>query len=74
MGTAMISLVYIGRRFYQESGTIMSSLYTTDGQRFDWGFAELALEREEALFIRPATEYELQTYQRKLEALLESLS
>jgi len=63
----MIRLIYIGERFYQESGTSMSPLVRIDtgiegqavGTRFDWGDATIALQQGADIYIRPATAQEL---------------
>lgn len=61
-----MKLVYIGDKFYHESGTMMSSLYTEDGQRSDWGFVNIALRRGEEVQIRQATSEELERYEKRL--------
>lgn len=64
-----MELIYIGDRFYHASGTIMSSIYTVDGQRSDWGFVQIALSRGDYVHIRQATEKEREFYDKKLENL-----
>lgn len=63
-----IQLVYYGQRFYAESGSSMSSVYTEDGDRYDWGFMQIALEKGESVYIRQATDEEYGAMSRKLEA------
>lgn len=63
----MIKLIYIGDEFYWKSGTMMSSIYTEDGNRYDWGFVSRALARGEEVHIRPATDAELGFYYKKLQ-------
>ena len=64
-------IVYIGRDFYMDSGTVMSCIYEKkqDGsyERFDWGFTEIALENGEVLMMRPATDNEKRFFEEKLE-------
>ena len=33
----VINLIFIGDRFYRKSGSCMSSIYSVEGLRFDWG-------------------------------------
>ena len=61
-----MQLIYIGKHFYSESGTAMSSIYTEDGKRMDWGFVQRALADGETVNIRPATPAELDAYEAKL--------
>ena len=65
-----MELIYIGENFYGDSGTIMSSIYTVDGERSHWGKVQLALEKGESVHIRPATDLELLPYKNKLIELL----
>ena len=58
--------IFIGNRFYEESGSIMSSLYTVEGKRTDWGFIEAALRNGKSVSIRPATINEIEQYTKKL--------
>ena len=58
--------IFIGNRFYEESGSIMSSLYTVEGERTDWGFIEVALRNGKSVSIRPATINEIEQYTKKL--------
>lgn len=57
-GREVIELIYIGRQFYEKSGTRMGSLYTLDWERWDWGGVAKLLDKHE-VSIRPATEKEL---------------
>lgn len=73
----MIRAIYIGDRFYWDSGTSMSSLvritFDLDGRmrghRFDWGDVTQALKRGEEVHIRPATASELRKAEETLEAM-----
>lgn len=67
--TNRVELIFIGSHFYHESGTMMSSIYTLDGRRFDWGFVNVALRNGQEVFIRPATEKERHPYEEKLAEL-----
>jgi len=62
----MYELIFIGDKFYNESSTIMSSIYTIDGRRSDWGFVQVTLSQGESVYIRPATKVELAPYIEKL--------
>ena len=64
-----MNLIYIGDHFYAESGTMMSSIYTEDGRRTDWGFVQCALRDGQIVNIRPATQIELDGYEAKLSRL-----
>lgn len=64
-----MKLVFIGDDFYHNSGTIMSSLYTEDGQRSDWGKVKIALRNGEKVCIRPATEKELESAKETLKSV-----
>jgi hypothetical protein len=68
-GEMTMELIYIGDHFYFESGTVMSSIYTIDGERYDWGFVSIALRSGKSVHIRPATKNELALYEKKLAAL-----
>lgn len=61
-----MELIFIGENFYSDSGTIMSSIYTVDGLRSDWGQVKIALGKGESVHIRPATDSELLPYKNKL--------
>lgn len=64
-----MQLIYIGDHFYWDSGTMMGSMYTTDGQRADFNTVTRALQAGEAVNIRPANATEYGEYERKLRAL-----
>lgn len=64
-----LELIYIGDHFYRDSGTIMSSLYDTDGVRQDWGKVQLACRTGQRVNIRPANKEELAYYLKELYAL-----
>ena len=61
-----MKLVYIGDHFYAESGSVMSSIYTEDGYRSDWGQVQMALRRGESIEIRQSTLNENQHYEEQL--------
>jgi hypothetical protein len=63
----LLKLVYVGDHFYLDSGTIMSSLYTEDGMRSDWGKVNVALRNGEGVHIRQANEKELDLAKKQLE-------
>lgn len=65
----VLNLIYIGEQFYSESKTYMSSIYTLDGERSDWGFVQCALRDGCVVNIRPATKIELHYYKAKLNEL-----
>ncbi|HUU90512.1 MAG TPA: hypothetical protein VM238_04800 [Phycisphaerae bacterium] len=67
-----MNLIYIGEHFYLDSGTAMSSIYTEDGQRMDWGFVQIELERGEDVHIRQATADERKPYLARLAHLRSS--
>ena len=54
-----VELIFIGDKFYSESKSIMSSIYTVDAERSDWGFVQVALRNGESVHIRPATKIEM---------------
>ena len=58
-----MKLIYIGDHFYIESGTMISSIYTEDGFRSDWGHVQSALRHGEKVEIRPATTKEREQYE-----------
>jgi len=65
-----LKLFYIGNDYYDKSGTIMSPLYEEgSGERSDWGFVEVALEKGKTVTIRPANEKELQSADRVLASI-----
>ena len=61
-----IDLIYIGEHFYYESSTTMSSIYSKDGKRWDWGFVQIALGKGISIHIRPATKDEIKPYEERL--------
>ena len=62
----LVKLIYIGDLFYHKSGTMMSSIYTEDGRRYDWGYVNSDLRNGKSVEIRPATADELEYYKQKL--------
>ena len=64
-----MELIYIGDKFYWESGTSMSSIYTTDSRRSDWGDVQITLQRGENVSIRPANDYEMGYYEKELKRI-----
>lgn len=61
--------IYIGRKFYSESSSMMSFIYeiTESGfSRTDWGFVQRVLENSENVNIRPATIKELDYFNNEL--------
>ncbi len=61
-----MELIYIGDEFYNKSRTLMSSIYTIDGNRSNWAFVKVALGSGESVHIRPATKTEIAPYKRRL--------
>lgn len=51
----MKMVYYFGDKYYNESGTTMSSLYTEKGERYDWGFLRRDVENGEDVVVRKAT-------------------
>jgi hypothetical protein len=68
-GKSQTNLIFIGDDFYLESGTVMSSIYTEDGKRYDWGFVNRDLKQGKQVIIRAATPIELSYYKDKLNNL-----
>ena len=64
-----MELIFIGNKFYNESKTIMSPIYTVEGERSDWGFVQIALQNGESVHIRPATQREIVPYIERLNQL-----
>lgn len=64
-----MKLIFIGDHFYEESRSTMSSLYTEEGARSDWGKVQHALRNGEAVSIRPANASEYGEYEKRLRAL-----
>lgn len=69
----MIEIIYIGYRFHEESYGVMSAycLRQNDGtlKRISLGDIEEALEQGHPVMIRPATSFEIQWAEAKLEAI-----
>jgi len=64
------NLIYIGEKFYLQSGTMMSSIYEQKNNHYsrtDWGFVSVALSNGDKIKIRPATERELKYFNKILE-------
>jgi hypothetical protein len=51
----MKMIYYFGDKYYNESGTMMSSLYTEKGERYDWGFLRRDVETGQDVVVRKAT-------------------
>lgn len=64
-----IHLIYTSDSLYESSGSILSSLYTVDGHRYDYGFLQIALKCGKNVNIRQATPVELKFFIDKLEIL-----
>jgi hypothetical protein len=66
----MKKLIFIGNKFYDESDTMMSSVYQIIGkgkyQRSDWGWIQTALENRVSISIRPATKKEMAYFELRL--------
>ena len=68
----MKEIVFIGDRFYYDSGTVMSNIYeVTPGgfKRYDWGFMQRNLEMGEAHFVRKAANEEMEYFEKKLKKI-----
>ena len=65
-----MEVIFIGKEFYSASKTMMSTVYKIEAKgnltRTDWGFITIALEQGESVHIRPATEKELEFFNREL--------
>lgn len=61
-----VKLIFIGNEFYIKSGTWMSSIYSEEGKRYDWGKVQVDLEAGNRVTIRPATSKELAVFQVEL--------
>lgn len=46
---------FFGDEYYQKSGTMMGSLYTESGKRYDWGFLQRDVRNGEDVVVKPAT-------------------
>ena len=64
-----MELYFIGSSFYIESGSRMSSIYTVEGDRTDWGKVNCSLEKGDSVHIRPATGHELKRAEAHLRQL-----
>lgn len=63
------NLIYVGEKYYEQSKSMMSSLYEEGTlERWDWGFVNVALRKGEPVNIRPATELEIKMMDVELEA------
>jgi hypothetical protein len=62
-----VELIYIGHKFYRESKTMMSNIYSTSGERYDWGVIQRDLDRGKCVHIRPASKIEMNYYKHLLE-------
>ena len=49
-----IELFYIGEKFYSLTNTLMSPIYTTHYERWDWGKVNIALQNHQSVIIKPA--------------------
>lgn len=61
-----MKLIYIGRHFYLDSGTLMSSFYTEEGMRCSLSDIESALIRGETVSCRDPLPIERRFYEEKL--------
>lgn len=67
-----MTVIYVGEKFYWESGTIMSSIYEARGDgyvRTDWGLIQSALQTGKAVRIRPATKGEVAYFEDLLDKM-----
>lgn len=69
LANGIIQLIYIGEDFYSNSGSFISPLYTVDGQRYDYGFMQIALKCGKNVNIRQATPVEIKFFTDKLEQI-----
>lgn len=65
-----IKLIYIGDHFYNDSGSMMSPLYTESGARYDYGFMACDLRDGKKITIRQATVGEQDKYEAELQQLI----
>ena len=63
------NLIYIGEKFYLKSGSMMSSIYTEEFQRYDWGFVRRDLREGKTVNIRPADTIEMSIMENKLKLI-----
>lgn len=62
-----IELFFIGDEYYSKSKTMMSSIYVAGSYaRFDWGFVNCLLREGKSVYIRPATQEELDWANKKI--------
>ncbi len=66
---SVVNLIYIGDKFYGESSTAMSPLYTVEGDRYDYGFMQIALARGDEINIRQANKKEMKKYEGTLKLI-----
>jgi len=67
------TLIYIGREFYEKSGSIMSFLYETSKKRYirtDFGKMQQQIEAGDTITIRPATMSELSIFNARLKNIV----
>lgn len=64
------NVIFIGDEFYRLSGSSMSSVYTEDGERTDFGHIQAELRAGSNVNIRQATEAEFEHYRNHLYRLL----
>lgn len=72
-----MEVIYIGDKYYRESSTVMSPYYKVNEGRFertDLGFITLALKKGETVTLRPATEEELELFDKTLEEALDKMA
>ena len=50
-----MKLIYFGESYYEQSGSMIGSLYTTSGDRTDWEKVKVALRAGESVEITPAS-------------------
>lgn len=62
----MITVIHYGKSVYMQSGTMLSGMEFSTGQRADWGNIQGLLDKGETVTIRPATTRELDQYEIKL--------
>lgn len=51
----MKTVYYLGDKYYDKSGSMLGSLYTEDGQRYDWGKLQYDVSKGVEVLVRPAT-------------------
>lgn len=66
----MKKLIYVGDKYYMESGTMLSTLYEEGTwSRYDWGFVQRDLREGIPITIRPATKEEIEIVDLKLKRI-----